>query len=98
MAEKETDKDKRKSACKLKQEYTSHWDLDALPQDELDELMLKDRGESEDRGQKAEDSGATESDGEMEDEVEENPLRIGGMLLGFSVAALVVGWLILRLG
>jgi len=86
----------RKDACKLKEEYTSHWDLDALPQDELEELMLKDRGGSEDGGQKTEDGGRK---GEDDDgEVEENPMKIGGMLFGFAFAALLVGWLILRSG
>ncbi len=93
--------DKRKSACKLKEQYTSHWDLDALPRDELEALMTKERPDSEGAGkqtgsQPASDDQADEAD--PADEAEENPVKIGATLLGLSILALIAGWLILRLG
>ena len=90
--------DKRKSACKLKEQYTSHWDLDAMPRDELEALMTKERPEAEGDEKQTGSQPASDEQAEPADDAEENPLKIGAMLLGFSILALLAGWLILRLG
>lgn len=92
----------RKDACKLKEEYTSHWDLDALPRDELEALMAKPADTTSPEAAEKRQSGAygqksTENETDYEEEQEENPVKIGLMLLAGAVLLLVAGVFFLRL-
>jgi len=94
----------RKDACKLKEEYTSHWDLDALPRDELEALMAKPAGttspeaaEKRKSDADAQKSAEVVQDHQQEEEQEENPVKIGLMLLAGAVLLLVAGVFFLRL-
>lgn len=92
---------KKHGACSLKQHYTSHWDLDALPREELEALMAKNVGgdtpgeppiKATGEKQTQDNNDPDEADGS-----EEDPVKIGAILLAVSVLMLFVGWLILRM-
>lgn len=68
--------------CHIKQRMTSHWDLDYLTRDELEEVMAQGVGDPDQR-----DTGqeASENPRDEVDEKSEHPVRTGLLLLGISL-------------
>ncbi len=81
----------RPDECHVKQQMTSHWDLDFLSREELEKEMAKGMGDNTapvDPPRTAEEGPVTGA--------EENPVRTGGILLAVAVGMMAVAVLLLR--
>ncbi|MGM0631791.1 MAG: hypothetical protein ACQETO_01320 [Pseudomonadota bacterium] len=81
----------RQDECHVKQQMTSHWDLDFLSREELEKEMAKGMGGTMDQPEPprtAEEDSVTRAD--------ENPVRTGGILLGVALGMMAVAVLLLR--
>lgn len=95
----------------VKEQMTTHWDLDYLSREDLEAEMAKGMGESRrmetgnrrSRSEAHPDSNRggrdnTETSTETDADIAENPLRIGLGLLAAAAVMVVVGVLLLRAG
>lgn len=90
MSDKKPDQPHDHDDETVKERHTTHWDLDYLPRDEVEELMNQPRKDAPppERQVKEDDEPI---------ETMENPRRIAALLLLGAVALFTIGILLLRL-
>ncbi len=91
MSDRSGDKKSKLEDETVKEHYTSHWDLDYLPKDEVDKLMQEPS--------KDDKPPARGHSGERQEDLDlgENPRRTAVLLLLGAVALFTIGILILRI-
>jgi len=93
-----------KTECQIKQQMTTHWDLDFLSREELEAEMARGAGRRAHGAPPAQPdrpgaAGGNRAAGNGEDtDNVDNPVRAGIMLLGVAIAMMVVAVMLLRSG
>jgi hypothetical protein len=87
----DSSKKEKTGDCNVKQRHTTHWDMDYLTREEVDQLMRQPRS-----GPAPEEKRLDAAEG-PDSTPNEDPVRIGLMLLAGAAAMMVTGVLLLRI-